>query len=82
MALKAIGCPKETLCSEKRGLGVRLTREGLCYLMREYRKERPIKETDKDKLKELEVYQENLVSKRGNGRKCFKKEVFHDIESC
>lgn len=48
MVLKAKGCPKQTLCSEKRGLGVGLTLEGLCYLMKEYRKDRPIKEIEKD----------------------------------
>lgn len=56
MVLKAMGCPRETLYSEKIRLVVGLTLEGLCYSMREKRKDRPIKEIEKEKLKELGVY--------------------------
>ena len=56
-----------SLCSEKRELGIVLNFEDLCYLMRRYKKVGPTKENEEDKVKELGVYQENLVSKKAKG---------------
>lgn len=47
MILKTIGCPKETVCSEKRGLWAGRIPKELCDLLREYRKDGAAKALEK-----------------------------------
>ena len=82
MVTKATGCPRKTVYSEKRGLRVALIFEELCYSMREYKKDRPVKKNKKEKSKNSGVYEGNLVSKKAKEKESFNKEVVYNIEFC
>jgi len=82
MVTEATGCPRKRVYSEKRGLRVVLIFEELCYSMREYKKDRPVKKNKKEKSKNWGVYQGNLVSKKPKEKESFNKEVVHNIEFC
>ena len=47
MVTEATGCPRKRVYSEKRGLRVVLIFEELCYSMREYKKDMPVKKNKK-----------------------------------
>lgn len=57
MILKTIGCPKETVCSEKRGLWAGRIPKELGYLMRDYKKDGAAKELEKLKSNNEVVHQ-------------------------
>ena len=82
MVTEATGCPRKRVYSEKRGLRVVLIFEELCYSMREYKKDTPVKKNKKEKSKNWGVYQGNLVSKKPKEKESFNKEVVHNIEFC
>lgn len=68
--------------SEKIRLRVALIFEELCYSMKGYKKDRPVRKNKKEKSKNWGVYQGNLVSKKPKEKESFNKEVVHNIEFC